>query len=339
MQAGLQSGLPARLQCGLWCALWCALCCGLPISGQYRIGLAGRQPATGRLGRHQQPHRHERQPEARLQQRPRIDQRDHHRCAQQHQRPGPALAPGAQQAGSQQHDHGALCRHAPTGQHRVAGGRSQAQPAAGSRRRQPVHGAPAAPPQSADAQAGQPREHRDVNAADGHEMGNAGLPEHLPIGALDGALVTHRKCCQHTGAARVWHLTVDGVAHGLAQAVHRVASTIGQPLRVGAGRCGARHPHITGGTQALLKPQQLHVEPRRIERAVWQLQPQRQAPALAGAQAAAGVVQQGFIVEVVVPAQRQQRRQRHRPALRVSQRHRVLHLKAETQAGRPDLWQ
>ena len=170
-------------------------------------------------------------------------------------------------------------------------------------------------------------------------MGNAGLPEHLPIGTLYCPLVTHRQRGQHTGAAGVWHLAPDGVAHGLAQAVHRIASAIGQPLRVGAGRCGACHPHITGGAQALLKPQQLGIKTSRVERAVWQLQPQRQAPALAGAQAAAGVVQQGFIVEVVVPAQRQQRRQRHRPALRVSQGHRVLHLKAETQAGRPDLWQ
>ena len=95
------------------------------------------------------------------------------------------------------------------------------------------------------------------------------------------------------------------------------------------------HTHIASGTHALLKPHQLHIEAMRVHAALRPLQPQRQAPALAGAQGVARVIQPGLVLKLGVPTQRQLRRQRHGLAAQRG----LLHLEGEAQARRAGLWQ
>ena len=163
-------------------------------------------------------------------------------------------------------------------------------------------------------------------------MGHPCLSEEVPVLALNRRLVAYRQCGQYAGRAGVADLAQDGIPHGLAQALHRVADGLIQQLGVGAA---LRHPHIAGGADTLLKPHQLHIKAVRIERTMRLLEPQRQAPALTGTQCAAGVGQHGLVIEIVVPAQRQLGGQLQRHSLGVGpQAHPFspLNLKLKTQA-------
>ncbi len=195
-----------------------------------------RRRARSWLGHHQQRHRHEGQPEARLHHRPGVEQRDHAGGGQQHQRRRPVQTGTAQQRHRGQHPQRALRRHAPAGQQRIAGRGQHPAPACSGRRGQRQHQPRAQTPQRSDQRRGEPGEQRHVQAADAHQVGHAGVAEQLPVLALDGRLVAHRQRRQHAGGACIGHAQQDRVAHRLARSVHRVAGGIGQQTVDRAGR-------------------------------------------------------------------------------------------------------
>ena len=171
-----------------------------------------------------------------------------------------------------------------------------------------------------------------MHSADADQVRDAGGTEQLPVLALDGGLVAHGQRGQHAGGAGIGHLALQRVTQVLAQAVGRMADAFFQQLR----RLPALdHPHVAGGAHALLEPQQFHVEAVGVQAAVRLLQAQWHAPALAGAQGRAWVVQPGFIPELGVPAQGQPGRQHDRLAAAL----RRLHVEQEAGAGRPGLRQ
>ena len=267
-------------------------------------GLVNRRFGRRRRAAHfargqQQPDRHERQPEARLQQRPRVERGHHHRRSSPHQRPAPAQAGRADQGGGGEHQHGALRRHAPAGEGRIRQRRRQPAPARRQGRGTPQHGAPTAPPRPVHRQAGQPREHGHVQAADRHEMRHAGVAVERPVVALDRRLVAHRQRGQHAGRGGISQSGDDGVAHRLAQPVERCAARRCEQSVAGTGRA----THVTGGAHALLEQPQLVVEAMRVHRAVRALQTQCELPALPGLQRRQG------LAAPRIPADRQARRQ------------------------------
>jgi hypothetical protein len=164
--------------------------------------------------------------------------------------------------------------HAPASEERCGGGEV---PRRARSARQPAHRPRAASPGRADRQAGEPREHRHVQAADRHQVGDAGVAEQVPVVALDRALVADRERRQHAGGAAVADVGVDPVANALAQPLDRMTSARVEQRR-------RRVAHVAGGANALLEQRQLEVEAVRVEVAVRLAQAHREAPALAGAQ-------------------------------------------------------
>ena len=265
-----------------------------------------RSAGRRRLGRHQQGHRRERQPEASLQQRPGVERGDDVGRDQQHQQPRPAQADAAHRHAASQHQHGALGRYAPAGQKRIAGRHDHAAQACGQRRRHGQHQPAAAPPGRANHRAGQPGEHRDMHAADRDQVGNAGLAKDIPILALDRRLVADHQRRQYAGQARVGDAAPDRVADRLPGALDRVRG--GALQQHGRGALAA-DANAAGGAHALLEPPQFGVKAMWVERAVGLLQAQRQAPALTGADGVARLVQRRLVAIAAEPAQRQLGRQ------------------------------
>ena len=239
------------------------------------------RPASAR--RHQHAHRHERQPEARPAAAPRGRAPPPAPPASStsgHGQRSPSACSSATVASIQ---HRALRRHAPAGEAARRPWRGQQPaPARRLRRRQPQHRARAAPPQRADHQAGEPGEHRDVQAAD----------------AIRCATPVSRNRSQSARSIAAWSPTASAASTPAQRAVghahtdrHRArawrARSIGRCQRV-VEQCrpcaGQRVAHRAGGTNALLEQPQLVVETMRIQRAVRAPQPHRQLPALAGTQ-------------------------------------------------------
>ena len=274
------------------------------------------------LRKHQHAHCGERQPEPGLLQGPRIEHGDHAGRSQQHQRPRPAQAGAAQEHHHAQHPHGALCRHAPARQHRIAGRSRETAPQRGARRGQPQRRTRTAPPDGADQRAGTPGEHGHVQTADAHQMGDASAAKQIPVVTVDRRLVAHRQRSEHAGGSRVAHLGLNRIAHVLAPALHRVGrGALDQPGR-------RRIAHRSARAHALLERLQLQIEAVRVQQSVWPTQPRRELPALAGTQFTLQYGGCGIALKALVPPQMDARRQRHGTAVK----HRLLDIKAKALA-------
>ena len=103
--------------------------------------------------------------------------------------------------------------------------------------------------------------------------------EDVPVRAFNRVLVAHHQGGDHASEFAVFHPLENGVAHALAQGLHRVRPGLRQALRRGV--LGAR-THVTGGLQALLPQPQLVVKPVRVAAAVRGFEAHRHLPALAG---------------------------------------------------------
>jgi hypothetical protein len=240
-------------------------------SGRRRLR---RRRGARRLGGHQQADGRERQPEAGLQQRPRVERRHRHHRGKRHQQRGPVQAEAAQERRRREHQHGAARRHAPARKQRVAPGDGDPAPARRQRRGQDERRVPGPPPEAPDGAAAQPREHRDVQARDADQVRHAGVAEQLPAGATDRGLVADGQRREDARSPRLGDGEEEAVAHGLARAFDRREALVQQL---------ARAAHAARRAQALLEEPQLGVEAVGIERAVRQLQAHGQAPALARA--------------------------------------------------------
>ena len=129
-----------------------------------------------------------------------------------------------------------------------------------------------------------------MQARDTHQVGHPGGTEHVPVGPLDGLLVTYQQGRHHPGST-FWgrHLTAlaraqalpDGVAHPLAQLLHRELPGLPQALGHGVVAPGA---HRAQGLHTLLPQPQLVVKAARVAQAVGGFQAQPHAPAFTGPQ-------------------------------------------------------
>ena len=162
-----------------------------------------------------------------------------------------------------------------------------------------------------------------MQARNTHQMGHPGGTEHIPVGPLDGLLVTHQQGCHHTCGARRGrrHLTAlaraqalpDGVAHPLAQLLHRELPGLPQAL---GHRVVAAGAHGAQGLHTLLPQPQLVIEAPGVAQAMGCLQAQLHAPALAGPQCFGrgglrGTVLGGILQQAAIPAHIDQARQLH----------------------------
>ena len=284
-----------------------------------RPGLLRRSrahPCAGRLRGDQQRHRDKGQPEARLQQGPGIGQRNHRRHQRQQARHRPVARALAQQRHRGQHQHGALRRHAPARQQRVAQRRQHPAQTGRTRRRTHQHqpGPGPVPPQQRDQHAGQPGEHRHMQAADRHQMTQAGQAEQRPVLALDRALVTQAQAGDHPGRRPLAQHRKQMLAPVLAPAVDAGLAGLGQQHRpVGRDAAALHHPALAA--QALLERTQRQVRPVQRCRRLDRPQPQRQSPALAGAWRPGPRRRSGqaaFAPEDLQPARQDQRHRRGR---------------------------
>jgi hypothetical protein len=125
-----------------------------------------------------------------------------------------------------------------------------------------------------------------MKARDGHQVGHAGRSEDIPIRTIDRVLVAGDQRGDHPGRSRLRHALEDGIAHGLPQALDRMAPGDGDAF-------GARVPgagsHLARGVHALLPQAQFLVEAMRVEIAVGRPEPHRHAPAFAGVHGAGRV--------------------------------------------------
>ena len=292
-----------------------------------RIGCRG--PIGRRARQHQHQHGAEGEPEAWLHQGPGVGRGHAGRGHQAHQQRWPTPAGLLQTDRQRQHAHGALGRHAPARQQGISQGQCHAGPAAGPVRRNHQAQAHAAPPQRPRRRRGQAGEQGDVQAADAHQVGHAGLPEHLPQRAFDGGLVAHRQRRQHTGTVRVGHRQQQAVTPALPGRFdlhhRRPGVQRRQQLRL-LGRAGA---HCADAADALLEQPELGIKALRVEHAVRLLEPQRQGPALPGLQGRRRAGEQGVLLPAAAPAQPQPGRQRLQRARRIVRR---SHLEDKTQA-------
>jgi len=289
----------------------------------------GRRRAPDLARRQQQPDRGERQPEPGLQQRPRVERGHHHGRGEPDERPGPPLAACLQRGHRGEHPHGALRGHAPAREDRIARGRGEPAPAPGQRRRAGDRRACAASPQRRDRQAREPGEQGHVQPADGHQVGDAGVAEEVPVLPVDGGLVADRQRSEHARGAPVGHGGLDGVAHALARLLHGMAGRCLQALR------RRRVAHAAGGAHTLLEELELLVEAVRIARAVRLPQTHREAPALARAQRALLGRERRVVAVARAPAERHRARHRDRHAVPAG----LLQLEAVAQAPRRALRQ
>lgn len=159
---------------------------------------------------------------------------------------------------------------------------------------------------------GKPGEHGDVQPRDRHQVGHAGGAEHIPVAAVDGALVAGHECGDDAGLPRVGHALEHRIAHRLPRTLDRMQPCGLQACRRGIAGAGS---HIAAGMHALLPEPQFAVEAVRIEIAVRRLEPHREAPALArmqrGRVAGGGTAFRGAPPEravLAVPAERDARR-------------------------------
>src|SRR5205823_8451634 len=111
------------------------------------------------------------------------------------------------------------------------------------------------------------------------------------------------------GRATIVDAGVDRVAHPLAPALDEVPGGAIEQLR-------RRVAHIAGRAQALLEQRELVIEAVRIEVAVRLAQAHGEAPALPRAQLLLRLRQHRVLVKALVPAERDERRQGDRLALR-----------------------
>ena len=190
-------------------------------------------------------------------------------------------------------------------------------------------------PQRGQQCAGQPGEQSDVQARNAHQVSHARGPKHVPVGALNGLLLTHDQSSNHTRLRGRCDLLGNGRASSLPGPLDPVP-----PGRRQAHRCGMAGggSHIAHRLHALLPHAQLLIKAMRIALAVRGLQAHGHAPQLAGLKAsrlAPGLIGQalafGVFVDCIgllgrwqrgchggqrrppgIPAQRQQRRQGHR---------------------------
>jgi hypothetical protein len=279
-------GAGTRAQCAAPCAQ-CAVPCAqsaqhVPLFAQGarpRVPWRRRRPAQGWRGTrglrsHQQADRRERQPEAGLQQRPRVERGDRHHRGQRHQQCGPVPAEAAQQCRRREHQHGAARRHAPAREQRVAPRDGDPAPACRQRRGQEQRRVPGPPPEAPDGSAAQPRQHRDVQARDADQVRDAGVAEQLPAGAADRGLVADGQRREDAGSARLGDREEDAVPHGLARTLDRREALFQQ---------ASRAAHAARRAQALLEQPQLGIEAFGVQHAVRHLQAHGQAPPLARA--------------------------------------------------------
>jgi hypothetical protein len=117
----------------------------------------------------------------------------------------------------------------------------------------------------------------DVHAADGHQMGDAGGGEDLPLGRGNGALIAHRQGNQHPGVGFVGQGIQKTLADGFAPAFDPVAPAIGQPIQTP----GSRRAHLPGGAHILLQQPGFKVKALRIQAAMGAAQAQGESPAFA----------------------------------------------------------
>ena len=88
-----------------------------------------------------------------------------------------------------------------------------------------------------------------MQARNAHEVGHAGGAEDVPVGPVNCVLVTHDQRGNHARQLTLSHSLENGIPHPLAQALHRVAPGLRQPLRSDVARAS---PHVAGGLHALL---------------------------------------------------------------------------------------
>ena len=105
--------------------------------------------------------------------------------------------------------------------------------------------------------------------------------KNIPVGALNGVLITDHQSSHHTGQLPVLNALKNRFAHRLARALYGVFPAAGEPRRRRIVRPGT---HIAGGLNTLLPQPELVVKTVRVAVAMRGLEPHRNLPALTGAQ-------------------------------------------------------
>ena len=172
----------------------------------------------------QRPDRPERQPEARRQHRPRVDQQDDEQreCQGTAGRDDPPRT--HRQRGDRQHVQRALRRHREAGEQDVEQ-RGQAPGQQGrALRRQTQRQRRYAPPDKAGEQTEQRRHHGHVEPGDRHQMRRAGAVEGRPQIALDRPLITDDQRDENAGPRVMFSRQHGGerIAHAQAQTLDHV---------------------------------------------------------------------------------------------------------------------
>ena len=208
------------------------------------------------------------------------------------------------QRGDRQHVDRALRRHREAGQQRVEQRRQAAAPQRRALRRATQGKRRHPPPDEADEDAEQRRDHRHVQAGNRHQVGRPGAVEGRPQVAVDGALVAHRQRHQDAGPR-----VVGGRQHGGERGSHRVAQALDDVTGLpdhGVQALRRGRAHIAGRPDVAFEQPGLVVEAVRVGVAVRALQPDRQLPALAGTQRRAHEIL--AVAPPLVPGQHHPRR-------------------------------
>ncbi len=298
-----------------------------PTGGRGFSGAAGqrcgfRVPAVARNEQH--AHRHERQPEPGLPNRPRIPQQHGGQRQRHHVAPVGAQPPLAQQQHHREHQQGALRRHAPARDERVGGGDQQRAPGGdggGGKGQRPGMTQPGAlPPQTAHETQRQPGQQGDVQTGNTHQMRDAGDAVSRPVLRGNGALIAQsqrddgvgsgdgviapppRRGGGREGVRRV--LPLQRGHHALAQVVAQLRDPVGRRAAKAEKLRGRAHAaHGSGSADALAEQRQFGVVAARIGEAMRALEAHRKLPFLAGMHSRRSFSRAGTVTPRI-PAQR-----------------------------------
>jgi len=185
---------------------------------------SGRSPAGGDI--EDQHHRAEREPQARRERRPGIE--NHHRGKRERKRAARrADAPRPQRDGDDRHHvEGALRRHREAREQRVAeradNRRRRRRFPGGKIKGQCRHASPSSRHQPREQAGNQ----RHVQARDAHQVSDPGAVEEPPFLAGDGALVADGESSQDARCGRSAEHALEAVAHRLAGLLDPIHETV-----------------------------------------------------------------------------------------------------------------
>ncbi len=127
--------------------------------------------------------------------------------------------------------------------------------------------------------AGERREHRDVQPRDADQVRDAGAVEHAPLRLRHRALLADRERDDDAGVGCVRQRRENPPANAGARPLHVIRCAPGEDVDP---RIPTAVAHVAGGPQPALEHPRLDIEAVRIDGTVRTLQPDHEAPALAG---------------------------------------------------------